>query len=195
MNESLLTRNGGRLPIRERISHFTWSWFECTMSTGAIASLLSQQPYTFDGLQVIGKIFFLLDIVLFLLFTGLITARFIMNPGIFTRSLHHPHESFFFGCFWVSIALILYNIQQYGTPSTGPWLVKALEISFWTYAGCALLVAIFQYHVIFDEENLPVVHAMPSWVLPGTSSTSFSRWLNQMLEHSDWSDISQCIPS
>lgn len=137
------------------------------MSTGAIASLLSQQPYTFSGLKTIGKIFFILDITLFLLFTTLIMTRFITNRGSFTRSLHHPHESFFFGCFWVSIALILYNVQQYGIPSAGPWLVKALEVSFWTYAACALLVAIFQYHIIFDEEDLPVFEAMPSWVLPG----------------------------
>jgi tellurite resistance protein TehA-like permease len=115
----------------------------------------------------IGKIFFIIDIVLFLVFTALITIRFCTKQGSFTGSLHNPHESFFFGCFWVSVALILYNIQQYGTPSTGPWLVKTLEILFWMYAGCALSVAIFQYHIIFDEENLPVVEAMPAWILPG----------------------------
>ena len=140
------------------------------MSTGAIASLISQQPYTFDGILVIGKIFAILDLTLFVLFTALIIARFCLTKGSFKRSLHHPHESFFFGCFWVSIALILYNIQQYGVPSAGPWLIKTLEVLFWVYAGCALLVAIFQYHVIFDEEDLPVVEAMPSWVLPGESS-------------------------
>jgi tellurite resistance protein TehA-like permease len=144
------------------------------MSTGAIASLLSQQPYTFPGLQTIGKIFFILDIVLFLLFAAAITARFCMNRGSLTRSLHHPHESFFFGCFWVSIALILYNVQQYGTPYAGPWLIKALEVLFWTYAGCALLVAIFQYHIIFDQEDLPVIEAMPSWVLPGKPISQFN---------------------
>ena len=155
------------ISLRDRLSHFTWSWFECTMSTGALSSLLNQQPYTFGGLKTIGKSLFIFDITLFLLFTGLILVRFCMNRGSFIRSLHHPHESFFFGCFWVSIALILYNVQQYGTPEVGPWLVKALEVCFWTYAGCALLAAIFQYHIIFDEENLPVLEAMPSWVLPG----------------------------
>ncbi|KAF2107306.1 voltage-dependent anion channel [Lophiotrema nucula] len=136
------------------------------MSTGAIATLLGQQPYSFTGLKTTGKIFFILDLILFLTFSGLITSRFIRNKGSLIKSLHHPHESFFFGTFWVSIALILYCIQQYGVPSCGPWLVKALEILFWTYAGCALLVAIFQYHVIFDLEQLPVVDAMPAWILP-----------------------------
>ena len=59
--------------IRERLSHFTWAWFEITMSTGALAILLTYQPFTFPGLQTIGKIVFILDLVLFLTFTGLIS--------------------------------------------------------------------------------------------------------------------------
>jgi tellurite resistance protein TehA-like permease len=136
------------------------------MSTGAIATLLGQQPYNFTGLKTIGKIFFILDLVLFFAFSGCIAYRFIKNRGAMSRSLHHPYESFYFGTFWVSIALILYCMQQYGVPSSGPWLIKTLEILFWLYAACVLLVAVFQYHVIFDEENLPVMEAMPAWILP-----------------------------
>lgn len=82
----------GKIGFRERIAHFTWAWFECTMSTGAIAVLLSQQTNSFRGLETIGKIFFILDIVLFITFSILITIRFVQNPWAFTRSLHHQHE-------------------------------------------------------------------------------------------------------
>jgi tellurite resistance protein TehA-like permease len=41
-----------------------------------------------------------------------------------------------------------------------------LEVLFWLYAGGVLLVAIFQYHVIFDIEQLPVHEMMPAWSLP-----------------------------
>jgi C4-dicarboxylate transporter/malic acid transport protein len=136
------------------------------MSTGAIATLLGQQPYTFTGLKTIGKIFFILDLVLFLAFSICITYRFAKNPGSLKRSLHHPHESFFFGSFFVSIALIIYCMEQYGVPSSGPWLVKALEVLFWLYAATVMFVAVFQYHVIFDREQLPVTEAMPAWILP-----------------------------
>ncbi|KAI0382454.1 C4-dicarboxylate transporter/malic acid transport protein-like protein [Hypomontagnella monticulosa] len=152
--------------VKERLSHFTWAWFDCTMATGAIAVLLGQQPYTFPGLTAIGKIFFILDLVLFSLFCVLITCRFVMHPRALRLSLHHPHESFFFGAFWVSISSILYSAQLYGVPSCGPWLVTALRVLFWMYATCALLIVIFQYHVIFDEEELPVADAMPAWILP-----------------------------
>jgi len=39
----------------ERVDHFTWAWFTLTMSTGGVALLLSVQPYTFRGLNTIGK--------------------------------------------------------------------------------------------------------------------------------------------
>ncbi|KAF9638203.1 C4-dicarboxylate transporter/malic acid transport protein [Lasiodiplodia theobromae] len=128
--------------------------------------LLAQQPFKFDGLFTIGKIFFILDLVLFVSFSVCIAMRFAMKPGSLGLSLHHPRESFFFGTFWVSIAFIIYNIQLYGTPYCGFWLVKTLEVLFWGYAGCALLVVIFQYHVIFDTRSLPVADAMPAWLLP-----------------------------
>jgi tellurite resistance protein TehA-like permease len=136
------------------------------MSTGAIATLLGQQPYGFTGLKTIGKIFFILDLCLFLAFSACITYRFATNPGSLQRSLHHPHESFFFGAFFVSIALIIYCMEQYGVPASGPWLIKTLEVLFWTYASIVMLVAVFQYHIIFDREQLPVTEAMPAWILP-----------------------------
>lgn len=136
------------------------------MATGAMAMLLSQQAFTFQGLQAIGKIFFVLDLVLFAAFCGLIAFRFAMNPAALRRSLHHPHESFYFGAFWVSVDFVLYNTEIYGVPACGPWLIKTLEVGFWIYATCAILVVVFQYHVIFDEEELPVRDAMPAWILP-----------------------------
>lgn len=157
---------GHRVTLRERLSHFTWSWFECTMSTGALATLLSQQPYAFTGLRTIGKVVFIIDLILFVAFTILIATRFYLNKGALAQSLSHPHESFFFGTFWVSIALIIYCISAYGVPSCGQWLVTTLEVLFWLYAACVMLVAVFQYHIIFDVNKLPVHEMMPAWILP-----------------------------
>ncbi|KAK5097256.1 hypothetical protein LTR70_003737 [Exophiala xenobiotica] len=86
--------------IKDRISHFTWSNFACTMSTGAIAVVLSQQPFQFDGLNVIGKAFFILDLVLLVAFMAAMVTRFILQPWKVTKSLHYPKEALFFGSFW-----------------------------------------------------------------------------------------------
>jgi len=136
------------------------------MSTGAMSVVLAQTPNRFAGLQTIGKIFFITDLVLFVLFTALITTRFAMDPRKLAASMHHPVEGLFFGTYWVSVSLILNASQSYGVPSSGPWLVKALEILFWMYCAIALLVAIFQYYIFFQDERLDVADALPAWIFP-----------------------------
>lgn len=170
-NTPLLGRphNGNRkdrLPWSKRLHHFTWSWFEVTMSTGALATLIGQQPYKFTGVNAIGWAFAILNIVLFVVFTGCITYRFTTGSGRLTRSLHHPHESFFLGAYFVSLALILYCVDLYAVPICGDWLLKTIAVLYWIYAGTVMLVAVFQYHVIFDRVELPVTNALPAWILP-----------------------------
>jgi C4-dicarboxylate transporter/malic acid transport protein len=153
--------------LRERFAHFTWTWFTLTMSTGGISNLLTAQPYTFTGLRTIGKIVFIIFIVMLIFNFTMITLRFIMNPGALTSSLTHPTESLFFPCMWLSLAVLLMNVQAFGVPSSGPWLVTTLRVLFWTYLACTLLVAIGHYHVLFTAGKHVSIHSMtPSWVLP-----------------------------
>lgn len=156
----------GKLTFAQRSLRVTWAWFPVNMSTGAMASLLSVQPYKFNGLEAIGKTFYIVNLVTFISFLALISARFIRKPRAFFTSLHHPSEGFFFGGFWVAVALLIYGCQVYGVPSTGPWLIDAIRVIFWMYFACALLVAVLQYHVIFQVERLSPSDAMPAWILP-----------------------------
>lgn len=155
-----------RIPFAQRSLRITWGWFPVTMSTGAMASLIAQQPYTFRGLHTIGTIFYIVDLVFFCVFSLLIAGRFARKIRALPTSLHHPSESFFFGSWWVSLALLITGAQVYGTPHCGEWLVQALRIVFWMYFGCALVVAVFQYQVIFHAEKLMLSDALPAWILP-----------------------------
>lgn len=142
------------------------TWFGATMSTGSLSIVLSETPNRFHGLETIGKVFFVIDIVLFVSFTGLAIARFIIVPKKLAPSLHHPIEGLFFGAYWVSVALLLNGIQIYGVPSCGVWLVKAMEIAFWIYSAIVVLVAVFLYYVLFAEERFDLEEAMPAWIFP-----------------------------
>jgi len=152
--------------FRDRIAHFTWPWFASTMSTGALAVVLGQTPNKFDGLQTIGKIFFILDLVLFATFNVAMFLRAFWFPKRFLASLHHPVEGLFFGSYWVSISLLLNCMQSYGVPNTGPWLISALNALFWIYCAVVLVVAIGQYFVLFQEERLKITDAVPAWIFP-----------------------------
>ncbi|KAF2444134.1 hypothetical protein P171DRAFT_432210 [Karstenula rhodostoma CBS 690.94] len=155
------------LSLRGRIAHFTWTWFTLTMSTGGISNLLHAQPHTFTGLTTIGKIIFIAFIVMLVFNFTMITTRFVQNPGSLKSSLTHPTESLFFPCMWLSLAVLLMNIQAFGVPSSGPWLVTALRVLFWIYVACTLIVAIGHYHALFTGVTHVSIHSMtPSWVLP-----------------------------
>lgn len=65
------------------------------MSTGGIALLLAVNPHKFSGLMTIGTVIFLFDLVLFVMLSTLILARFIIFPGTFTKSVYHSTESLF----------------------------------------------------------------------------------------------------
>ncbi|KAG9239143.1 voltage-dependent anion channel [Amylocarpus encephaloides] len=156
----------GDMSIRNRIHHFTWAWFAMTMSTGGISLLLSKTPHKFQGLMTIGQIIFILDIVCFLVFTSIITTRFILFRHTLKSSLSHPTESLFFPTFWISTVNILSNTQAYGVPKCGYWLVVVLRVMFWLYTALAFIVAVGQYFFLFSGKPLTPQSAMPAWILP-----------------------------
>lgn len=114
-NGLCLPRNEEKWPkkagFRDRISCYTWTWFTMTMATGGIANVLHSSqlsltpfihtsnnaavPYRSDWLRIIGVVFFLFNVGLFLVNCLLITLRFRLNPGSFTSAFKSPSESLF----------------------------------------------------------------------------------------------------
>ncbi|KAF4627872.1 hypothetical protein G7Y89_g10281 [Cudoniella acicularis] len=156
----------GDLGIRDRIHHFTWAWFTLSMSTGGIGLLLAQTPHRFSGLTVLGEIVFILDLVLFLCLCTAITTRFILFRKALMSSLKHPTESLFFPTFWISISNIISNVQGYGVPRCGDWLVVTVRVLFWTYLACTFCVAVGQYLFLFTGKSLTIQAFTPAWILP-----------------------------
>jgi C4-dicarboxylate transporter/malic acid transport protein len=145
---------------------FTWAWFTLTMSTGGFATLLSVQPHKFPGLMTIGTIVYIFDLVLFVCVCTAITARFIMYPGSFHKSLKHPSEALFFPTFWLSLPTIIGGMNNYGASHVGDWLTVVLRILFWIYFACTFLSAVSQYWYLFMAKQLLVKSMTPSWILP-----------------------------
>ncbi|KAI5276737.1 hypothetical protein E4T47_00302 [Aureobasidium subglaciale] len=154
------------ITLSERLRHFTWAWFTLTMSTGGFATLLSVQPHKFTGLMTIGTIVYIFDLVLFVILCSAITARFIMYPGSFHKSLKHPSEALFFPTFWLSLPTIIGGMNNYGVGNVGDWLIVTLRVLFWLYFACTFLVAVCQYWYLFMAKQLLVKSMAPSWILP-----------------------------
>lgn len=152
--------------LRGRLENVTWAWFSVTMSTGSLAVVLFQTPYKFHGLLTIGKVVFIIDLFFFCAISTFLAIRFLSRPNALADSLRNQSESFYFGTFFVSVALILENITQYASPSSGEWLVKTLEVLFWCYFASILLASVLHYETLFFSQNLRISDMTPTWILP-----------------------------
>ena len=96
-------------------------------------------PFRFKGLETIGILFFLFNILLFIINIVMISLRFYTYPETFKASFMHPSERLFMPAAVVSFGTILINISQYGLSRSGPWLNRAVLVMFWLDATLALI--------------------------------------------------------
>ncbi|GKU07484.1 c4-dicarboxylate transporter malic acid transport protein [Fusarium langsethiae] len=132
------------------VDRFSWGNFTCTQSTGGVALMLSKTPYQFHGLQTIGVVVFILNLVLFILFVSAMTYRFIRKPSSFLESVTKPPEAYFTGSLWLSMATIIMGMQAFGVPHTGSWLIDVVRVLFWTYGAITLTYNIIIFVVMFS---------------------------------------------
>lgn len=161
------------ISMRERLRHFTFAWYTVTMSTGGIALVLGLTPHRFRGLDTIGLVVFLFDLVCFLLISACLGLRFVLYKHTFRRTLTRPREALFVSTFFLSIAALLSNTQKYGSmflsEHAQEGLAVFLRVTFWLYTTLTFLLSVIQYHLLFtvkEHRRLTVHHMTPAWILP-----------------------------
>ncbi|KAJ7183650.1 voltage-dependent anion channel [Mycena filopes] len=170
-SEGVLTETGSQdrtVRLIDRLEHFTWAWFTLPMATGGMTLLLAPQtqPHTFRGLETIGKVVYIWDLLLFTAVTLCITYRFLRFPGTLVGSLTHPTESLFAATPLLSLASLIAAIARYGIPSAGPWLVVAYRALFWLYFVASFAAAVGLYFLLFTSPALKLSDMTPAWDLP-----------------------------
>lgn len=158
--------NRPKLPLKQRLHHFTWAWFTFPMSTGGLSLLIFAQPNQFPGLKAIGTVVYAVNILIFLSVCATMIARFFLNPGDLSKSLTHPREGFFFPTFFLSIATIITSTQRYAIPEDDAPLLWAVQAAFWTYMILAFVLAVGQYSYVFAAHSFGLQTMMPTWILP-----------------------------
>ncbi|KAL6718490.1 hypothetical protein ACLMJK_004581 [Lecanora helva] len=157
-----------KIEWRQRIRHYTWTFFAVTMAwqTGGIANVLYTVPFRFRGLETIGVFFFLLNIVLFIFNVTMISLRFYYHPEMFKASILHPTERLFIPAAVVSFGTILLNISQYGPSRSGHWLNETVAICFWIDVALALLSSTGVYLVMWSTASFTIAQMTPIWIFP-----------------------------
>ena len=95
------------------------------MSTGILAIVFHQLPYTAHWLDIISYIFFVLNIALFVLFTVISIVRYSLYPHLISAVLHHPHQSLFVATFPVGLGTLVNMIVLVCAPWGNGWVTFA----------------------------------------------------------------------
>ncbi|KKP00266.1 hypothetical protein THAR02_07619 [Trichoderma harzianum] len=158
--------NRPKLPIRQRLQHFTWAWYTFPMSTGGLSLLIFAQPNQFTGLKTVGLVVYIINLIIFSLITITMIARFLLHTGELARSLTHAREGFFFPTFFLSIATIITSTQRYVIPDDHVVLEWVIQAAFWVYVALTSVLATGQYSYVFAAHHLSLQNFMPTLILP-----------------------------
>ena len=113
-------------------------WFIITMSTGVVSILLHQLPYNGHWLRIISIVFFVLNLILFVLFTFISFLRYVCYPELILAVLGHPHQSLFIAAFPVGLATLINMTVLVCAPAWGHGMATFAWVLWWIDGVLAL---------------------------------------------------------
>ena len=153
--------------LREVVRQFTPNWFTATMGTGITALAINQFPSALPGLHTLGMALWFFDILLFVVFSGLYAARWIMFFEGASRIFGHSVVSMFFGAIPMGLATILNGFIVFGPELIGPAPAFAIASTLW-WIDLAMAVAcgISIPFLMFTRQTHSIEKMTAVWLLP-----------------------------
>jgi len=144
------------------IRHFTPNWFAATMGTGILSLLLGQ----FSALNHVGEALWLLNIALFVLFSILYGARWVLFFDEARRVFGHSTVSMFFGTIPMGLATLINGFMGYGLPHWGEGILPLIESLWWLDVAMALVCGVAIPFMMFTRQQHSIDQMTAVWLLP-----------------------------
>jgi len=151
---------------REMIRQFTPNWFAATMGTGILALALPQVPGIGTLLRPVGEALWLFDIPLFLAFTGLYGARWMLFGHEARRIFGHSTVSMFIGTIPMGLATIVNGFLAFGLPLWGAGVIPIAETLWWIDVAMALGCGVAIPYLMFTRQEHRLDEMTAVWLLP-----------------------------
>ncbi|VVP86277.1 hypothetical protein PS934_01169 [Pseudomonas fluorescens] len=151
---------------REVIRQFTPNWFAATMGTGVLALALAQLPVAMPGLHAFAEALWLFNIALFLLFTALYTARWVLFFDEARRIFGHSTVSMFFGTIPMGLATIINGFLVFGLPRWGEGVIHVAEVLWWLDVAMSLACGVLIPYMMFTRQEHSIDQMTAVWLLP-----------------------------
>ncbi|KAE9658159.1 C4-dicarboxylate ABC transporter [Pseudomonas sp. PB105] len=151
---------------REVIRQFTPNWFAATMGTGVLALALAQLPVNLPVLHTIAEGLWMFTIGLFILFSVLYAARWVMFFHEARRIFGHSTVSMFFGTIPMGLATILNGLLLFGLPRWGVEVIPVAEALWWLDVAMALACGVLIPFMMFTRQEHSIDQMTAVWLLP-----------------------------
>ncbi|MBV7548995.1 TDT family transporter [Pseudomonas sp. PDM26] len=151
---------------REVIRQFTPNWFAATMGTGVLALALAQLPVAMPALHAFAEALWLFNIALFLLFTAVYTARWVLFFDEAQRIFGHSTVSMFFGTIPMGLATIINGFLVFGLPRWGDGVVHLAEVLWWLDVAMSLACGVLIPYMMFTRQEHSIDQMTAVWLLP-----------------------------
>ena len=151
---------------REVIRQFTPNWFAATMGTGVLALALAQLPVQLPGVRMFAEGLWLFNIGLFVLFSALYGARWVLFFDEARRIFGHSTVSMFFGTIPMGLATIINGFLVFGVPRWGDAMVQVAEVLWWIDVAMALGFGVIIPYLMFTRQDHTIDQMTAVWLLP-----------------------------
>ena len=151
---------------REVIRQFTPNWFAATMGTGVLALALAQLPVASPGLHAIAEALWLFNIGLFIVFTALYAARWVLFFDEARRIFGHSTVSMFFGTIPMGLATIINGFLLFGLPRWGEGVVHVAALLWWLDVAMSLACGVLIPYMMFTRQEHSIDQMTAVWLLP-----------------------------
>ncbi|ATR84355.1 C4-dicarboxylate ABC transporter [Pseudomonas sp. HLS-6] len=148
---------------REVIRQFTPNWFAVTMGTGVLALVLKQAMPALSG---VAEALWLLTIALFILFSGVYAARWVLYFHEARRIFAHSTVSMFFGTIPMGLATILNGALLFGLERWGQGILPWVEALWWLDVALAVLCGVAIPYLMFTRQEHSIDQMTAVWLLP-----------------------------
>lgn len=150
----------------EAIRQFTPNWFAATMGTGVLALALAQLPVAIPGVHAVAEALWLFNIFLFVLFTGLYAARWVLFFDEARRIFGHSTVSMFFGTIPMGLATIINGFLLFGLPRWGDGVIHVAEVLWWLDVAMSLACGVLIPYMMFTRQEHSIDQMTAVWLLP-----------------------------
>ena len=143
----------GRQKLAETIRQFTPNWFAMTMGNGIVFLVIAALPWHFAAQMTLAHTLWVADSVLYIVFAGMLLARWIFYPETIRPMLHHPLQSMFLGAVPMGLAPVINGLVIFAGPHASE-AVSQLAYGLWCVdAVLALAVAVGVPYMMFTAQD------------------------------------------